>query len=110
MPKIKTLIWALLLCGSFFSMIRPAAAQTPPPSLALKDAIIVAEDAMAKTKIDMSGHYIYSVIYTNSSEGQFWLFTYKTAVPTVSQEILVKVYMNGRTEFSGGYFLRRGGY
>lgn len=110
MPETKRILRILLFLGLFFSSARFAAAQMPPPSLQLKDAIVAAEYAIAEAKIDISGHYLSSVVYTNSSEGQFWLFSYKTTVPTVWQEILVKVYMNGKTEFSGGYFSRRKGY
>lgn len=108
MQKAKKFFGTILLFGLLFSFIQPALAQVPPPSLQLKDAVTVAEDALAKANIDISKYYIYSVVYTNSSEGQFWFFTYKTISPSVSQEIHVNVYMNGKTKFSGSYFLRSG--
>lgn len=108
MRKPKTFLKILLFLIFISSFIQPALAQVPAPSLQLKDAVTIAESALAKANIDMSKYYIYSVVYTNSSGGQFWFFTYKTIKPSVSQEIHVNVYMNGKTEFSGSFFLRSG--
>jgi hypothetical protein len=102
--KTKILLSILLACGLWGSCACPALAQVTPPTLSLKDAIVVAENALTQAQVDLSRYYIYSVIYTNSSQGTCWSFSYKTKAPSVAQEIHVKVFMNQKTEFSGGYF------
>lgn len=94
----------LLVFGLWRNFVCPAMAQVAPPSLLLKDAIVAAENALTQARVDMSQYYIYSVVYTNSSRGTYWFFTYKTKTPSVSQEIHIKVFMDQKTEFSGGYF------
>lgn len=98
----------LIVLSLSASGVLPAHAQVPAPSLALKDAIDVATQSLTDAKIDLSGYFIYSVTYTNSAKGTYWYFIFKTVKPTVGQEINVRVYMNSKTEFSGGYFLQTG--
>lgn len=105
--KRSALIFLLILSFSLSAM--PSVfAQVPPPSLALKDAVDIATEALTNAKVDLAGYFIYSVTYTNSAKGTYWYFIFKTVKPTVGQEANVKVYMNRQTEFSGAYFLQTG--
>lgn len=105
--KRSILVFLLLLSLSAASVL-PALAQVPPPSLALKDAVDIATEALTNAKVDLARYFIYSVTYTNSAKGTYWYFIFKTIKPTTGQEANVKVYMNGSTEFSGAYFLQTG--
>jgi len=96
----------VLLCASVATVF----AQTvPAPSLDLKDAIEVAQQTIRNIKnVKLNDYYIYSVTYTNSSKGTFWYFLFKTIELTQGQEINVKVYMDKKTELSGGFFTKTG--
>ncbi len=101
----KTLSVILIIC--FFSLWSGiVSAQVPAPTLDLKDAIDIAQQAVMNLKVKLSDYYIYSVTYTNSSNGTFWYFNFKTIERTSGKEINVKVYMDKSTEFSGGYFVK----
>ncbi len=104
----RHMIVFLLILASGLAAVAPSFAQVPPPSLALKDAVDIATEALTNAKVDLAGYFIYSVTYTNSVKGTYWYFIFKTIKPTTGQEANVKVYMNSQTEFSGAYFLQTG--
>jgi len=105
MKKNKRIALLLLVIFAFFTNIALSCAQVPAPTLELKDALDIAQQAVrSMKKVDIDDYYIYSVTYTNSQKGTFWYFLFKTVEPTTGKEINVKVYMDKNTEFSGGYF------
>ena len=76
---------ALLVCLGVFQCVRPALADIP--TLSLKDSVKVAEDALAKADIDLSNYYLFSIVFTNSSKGSYWYYTYRPNIPSVSNEV-----------------------
>ncbi len=108
MKKNRRIAILLLVIFAFFTSMIVSYAQVPAPTLELKDAIDIAQQAVRNLKkVDIGDYYIYNVTYTNSQKGTFWYFLFKTIASTTGQEINVKVYMDKSTEFSGGYFTQR---
>ena len=93
--KLVTLLLSLSLLG--LSMVYAEA-----PSLSLKDSLPLAEKALIQAKVDVGRYYIFSVVFTGSSKGDYWYYTYRPIVPSESNEIFVRVYMTGEAEISGG--------
>ncbi len=89
----------LILSTMLFQNALPACADDP--SLTLKASIAIAEEALAKAKIDISGHFLFSVTLTHSSKGDYWYQTYRPRTPSEYGGIFVKVYMNGEAEITG---------
>ncbi len=72
-----------------------------PPTLALKDAIPVAEEALTKAGVDLSQYYLYQGEYSLSSRGNYWYLTYRARVTRRDNEIFISVYMDKTTDISG---------
>src|SRR5262245_62160794 len=80
--KILRFLGVVLICG--LSLAATEIKPTPlPPPLLLKDAVRVAEDHIARKKIDISHHYLASVRIESDKRGQLhgdaqWMLTEKT--------------------------------
>ena len=91
----------ILAVGLFFGAAAAYADDTP--TLSLKDSIAVAEAALTNAKVDLTGYFLYSVTYGHSSTGIYWYYTYKpSSQATVYRQIYVKVYMDKKSEITGG--------
>ena len=77
------------------------------PSLTLEDSIPVAQEAITKAKLNLADYFLYSITYSHSSKGNFWYYTIRAKQPSEYNQIYIKIYMDGSTEFSGGPFSRR---
>ncbi len=70
------------------------------PALTLEKSIPIAQDALMKANFNIANHYIFSIIFTNSSKGRFWYYTYRPYNPSQYQEFFIKVYMDGTCDLS----------
>ena len=99
---------SLLIITAFslsLASLFPAYAEVP--ALSLKDSIPIAEQALANTDVKLQEYFLFSIVYTQSSKGSFWNYTFRPRVSTESggyDQIYVKVYMDGGTDLSGGPF------
>ena len=103
--RIKFLIF---LMSCLLALQNVYQARADAPSLSLKDSIKIAEEALAKAKINVSDHFLYSIIFYHASKGDYWYYTYRPKTPSEYNEIFVRVYMDATTEISGGGSSRRG--
>ncbi|MFA5039494.1 MAG: hypothetical protein WC732_07430 [Candidatus Omnitrophota bacterium] len=91
------------LCGLLI-LLTVCAAFAQAPGLPLEKAIEIAQKALTATTVPMENYYLFSVILTNSSKGQYWYHTYRAIRPSEYNEIFAKVFMDGSLELSGGPF------
>lgn len=97
--------WTALVCAILFLTLA-GAVRAQAPNLSLLKAVELAQKTLAATnKISFDNYYLFSVILTNSSKGQYWYHTYRAVQPSEYNEIFAKVYMDGRVEISGGPFI-----
>ncbi len=66
-----------------------------PPALTLENSLKIAQEELEKASFNISNHYIFSITLTNSSDGAFWYYTYRSYQPSQYHEFFVKVYMDG---------------
>lgn len=99
--KKSTLLRALLIIVLLLIMIHQNAFAKDAPSLSLKDSLPVAEKTIAQAKLDISNLYIFSIVYTHSSRGSYWYYTYRSASNAARSEVYLKIFMDGTTEVSG---------
>lgn len=92
----------ILSCLIFSALVLPANAQAP--ALIVEKAIEIADKAVDDSVLDIKNYYLFSVVLTNSSKGQFWYHTYRAINPSEYNQIFAKVYMDGHVELSGGPF------
>jgi hypothetical protein len=96
----KTLFLALLVLSlSLASVCAYAADETP--TLALRDSIPFAEEALTKTGISPDAYWLYSITYTRSEKGYYWYYTFRPLPSSSGRQIYVKVYMDKTAEVSG---------
>ena len=100
MKKQKKL-WCLLFAGLLFLAGTPKGfAQAP--NLSLKDSIPIAEKALVDAKVIAGNYYIFSIVYSNSTKGSFWYYTYRPQTPSEFNQVYVKVYMDKTAEVQNG--------
>jgi hypothetical protein len=91
-------------------LISAAQVEAQAPSLSLQRSLELAEQTLEKTSVNLKNYYLFSVMLTNSSKGQFWYLTYRATTPSEFNEIFAKVYMDSSVELSGGPFGSNSGY
>ncbi len=91
----KLAIFIFVLCFSASTKI--CFGQTSP-TLTLENSIKTAQEELKKANFDISNHYIFSIILTNSSKGSFWYYTYRPYQPSQYREFFIKIYMDGTCE------------
>ena len=97
--SIKAL--AVIFLSSWLSLCAFRAGADEVPTLSLKESLPIAEAALTQANVDLAKYYLYQVEYSLSSEGSYWFQTYRLR-SSGSDEIFVKVYMNAKTDVSGG--------
>lgn len=93
-----------LLCALWLLTVT-FSAYAQAPNLSLSKAVELAQKTLAASnRVEDEDYYLFSVILTNSSKGQYWYHTYRSIQPSEYNEIFAKVYLNGSVELSGGPF------
>lgn len=104
--KINKIFLTLLLCLGLLSL---SLAYAQAPSLSLKDSIALADKALEQAKVNVGKYFLFSVVFTHSSKGDYWYYTYRPVEASEYNQVYVRVYVTGETEISGGE-LSQGGY
>lgn len=100
MKKNLLLIFLILI---FLNItIMPCAYAQERPAMSLKDSFPIAEAALKKANINVTNHWLYSVIYAHSNKGFYWYYTYRPDAPSEYDEFFVKVYSDSSVDITGG--------
>ncbi len=98
----KNLLMAFLILSFLGISLMPYAYAQEHPAMSLKDSLPIAEAALKKANINVSNHWLYSVIYAHNNKGFYWYYTYRPNSPSEYDEFFVKVYSDSSVDITGG--------